>query len=443
MTARRGTCPRLAAPMATGDGLLARLTVTRALKLDAVAALCAAARAHGNGIVEVTARGSIQVRGLTAASAADFAASIHALAIADPCDGRVISNPLAGLEDEAIRVEPLADRLRQVLIDTGLHAALGPKVSIVMDGGGALHLDAVPADLRLCAEATPEGGRFRLALGGDAATATVLGTVVPDRMVEAAVGCLEAIAERGPAARARELATPLRLASQFDPPPPGERKRARAPAEPIGLHPLRCADTALGIGLAFGQADATTIECLIDHAGRAGARSIRPAPGRALLIIGVAPDRGASLAATAERLGFIVRPHDPHRQVAACAGAPVCSRAEMPTRSLAPAIAAAAASALDGSITIHLSGCAKGCAHPGAAALTIVGEAGRYGIVVGRSAHDVPRHTLAAEALPAGIARFAAAIEAVRRPGERTIDVIERLGVARVGGATAGEVARG
>jgi precorrin-3B synthase len=55
--------------MSTGDGLLVRLLPIGTMPLDAFAQLCAAARTYGNGIIEVTARGSIQIRGLNAASA--------------------------------------------------------------------------------------------------------------------------------------------------------------------------------------------------------------------------------------------------------------------------------------------------------------------------------------------------------------------------------------
>ncbi len=62
---RRGACPGLSVPMPTGDGLLARLMPTGPVRLDAFRALCASARRHGNGTIEVTARGSLQVRGLS------------------------------------------------------------------------------------------------------------------------------------------------------------------------------------------------------------------------------------------------------------------------------------------------------------------------------------------------------------------------------------------
>src|SRR5690349_3088820 len=96
---RRGACPRLTAPMATGDGLLARLVPSgQTIGLDAFAALCAAALRHGNGIIEVTSRGSIQVRGLSAASAPGFAADVLPLDIDCGDAIPVLTHPLSGLD---------------------------------------------------------------------------------------------------------------------------------------------------------------------------------------------------------------------------------------------------------------------------------------------------------------------------------------------------------
>src|SRR5258708_13372911 len=91
----RGTCPGLSSPMATGDGLLVRLLPTGTIELDAFAALCAAARQHGNGIIEVTSRGSVQIRGLSAASAPRFSAAGAPLAPAAQGALPVLTQPLA------------------------------------------------------------------------------------------------------------------------------------------------------------------------------------------------------------------------------------------------------------------------------------------------------------------------------------------------------------
>ncbi len=147
MIMRRGACPGLSTPMPTGDGLLVRLLPTAPIALDAFAAFCAAARRHGNGTIEITARGSFQVRGLTVDSAPTFAAEIAPLGIAASDGVPVLTNALDDDPDALIDAAALAAELRRAIADAGL--VLAPKVSVVVDGGGKLHLDDVPADVRL------------------------------------------------------------------------------------------------------------------------------------------------------------------------------------------------------------------------------------------------------------------------------------------------------
>ena len=107
---------------------------------------------HGNGVVEVTARGSLQIRGLTPdprrclppmsmRSASRFAPAY----LSRP-------EPLAGLDpDEIADPTPLAENIRAAIVAAGLEGRLGPKVSVVVDGGGRSGLDEVAADVRLTA----------------------------------------------------------------------------------------------------------------------------------------------------------------------------------------------------------------------------------------------------------------------------------------------------
>jgi precorrin-3B synthase len=434
---RRGACPALSAPMPTGDGLLVRLSPAGTIALDALAGLCTEARSHGNGIVEVTARGSIQVRGLTRASAPAFARAVATLGIDGDGHVPVITDPLAGLApDAALDVYALAAALRDALAATAWAAGINPKVSVVIDAGATLHLDAMAADVRLRAGLGCDGPHLHLALGGDAATAVPIGWVAPEHAVETVTRLLAAIAARGRAARARDIVRGERMsalrvaAAEFltDAPPPPARTRA----EPIDTHRLHGGLVAYGVGLAFGHTDADALGQLIDAAKIVEARGIRAAPGRALLIVGVAPAMAPVLSAAADRLGFIVRPADPRRHIAACPGMPLCASAQAPTRTLGPAVATAAASLLDGSLTIHLSGCAKGCAHARAAALTMVGERGGCGVVVNGSACDRTLGSIPSDALPSCLARLASEVEHARRPDERAADTLSRLGAARI-----------
>jgi precorrin-3B synthase len=432
---RRGACPALSAPMPTGDGLLIRLSPAGTIALDTCAGLCAAVRDHGNGIVEVTSRGSIQVRGLTAASAPAFARAVAMLGI----DGRshvpVVADPLVGLApDAALDTDTLAAALRDALAATALVVRLNPKISVAVDGGTSLHLDALAADVRLRVELGCEHPHLHIALGGDAATAMPIGRVAPEHAVEAVMRLLAVVATYGRDARARDLIRSngtgaLRTAAAdllTDAPAPP----ARPPAEPIGMHRLHDGRAACGLGLPFGHTDATTLRQLVEAAESAGADGIRTAPGRALLIVGIAPAMASALEAAAERLGFIVRPADPRRHITACSGMPLCASALAPTRTLGPAIATAAASLLDGSLTLHLSGCAKGCAYARAAALTTVGEPGGCGVVVNGAACDRPLVTVAADALPSSLAQLAREVERERQPDEHAADTLSRLGAA-------------
>lgn len=412
---RRGACPGLSLPMPTGDGLLVRLLPTGTIALDAFAALCDAAQAHGNGVIEITSRGSIQVRGLTPDSAPHFAPAVGAAAIAGADGVPVLSNALAGLDpEEILDASALARDLRDALARESLSAAVSPKVSVIIDGGGNVSLDDIAADVRLRAEMSDGRAALRVSVGGDGASSVDIGIVACARSIEAAIGLLEVIARRGRNARAREVVAaegpaPFRAAladaGGFSEVAPSARERRQG--ETIGAHRLRDGSLAYGIGLAFGHADATSLGRLVEAARSAGASGLRAAPGRAVMAIGFAQAAAPTFAASAEQFGFITHADDPRRSVIACAGAPVCSAAHIAARAMAPAIAVAAAPFLDRSFTIHVSGCAKGCAHPRPAALTVVGTSAGCALVHDGSPRDDPNAVVPAHELLAAIERAA------------------------------------
>jgi precorrin-3B synthase len=276
-----------------------------------------------------------------------------------------------------------------------LHAALGsrpdlgslsPKVSVLIDGGGKLHLDAVPADIRLRAVSP---SCFELALAGDGSSAVRLGHISTGEVITTVGKLLAQIASQGARARAKDL----RFGSQAPAPP-----ARRPPADSIGLHLLRDGTVARGFGLAFGHTTAHALIRFVQAAGERGAVSIRPAPGRAVLAIGLPNSNAADeLDIIARGEGFVVETTDPRRHVIACAGSPACSSATLPTRQLAPVVANAVRALVGTEKIVHLSGCSKGCAHPMPAAITVVGP-DRW-LLNGR-AGDAPQGTIP----PAGLA---------------------------------------
>ncbi len=138
-----------------------------------------------------------------------------------------------------------------------------------------------------------------------------------------------------------------------------------------------------GVGAPFGRLDAGQLAAL---ANTAGASEMRLSPWRALYI-----DRPV---ADATALGLIVDENDPLLRIEACPGAPACKSSSVDTRGDARRLAARG---FDG--TIHVSGCAKGCARSTPADLTLVGEDGRYGVVHNGTTRDSVERTLAPEEL--------------------------------------------
>lgn len=403
----REACPSLVAPMATGDGLIARLLPADGeMSVATLAAIAAAAARFGNGVVEVTQRGSLQVRGLSAETAADLETAVHAAGASPPAGPPVHVGPLAGLDPAEIAdPRPLAALLRMQLAET-MTAAAPAKLAIVVDGGGDFGLDGLSADLRLVAVRTDGAPAWRL----EADDGPLSPPLAPPEAVAVAVAFVAALD------RSRR-----------------QRPRPRVPVAPVGV---LIDGGAAGVVVPYGFTDAGRLLELAAAAVDAGAATVRLAPGHGLVFVGqgsgndggdgsprnaCAPERTAGgsardtngagqgflpagLLAAAASLGFIVCRDDPRLALSVCAGAPACGSGEAPTRPLADAVVAAAASLIAAGGSIHLSGCAKGCARAAPADLTIVGHAGGYGLVRDGRASDMPVEVVAPDALLAAVA---------------------------------------
>jgi precorrin-3B synthase len=119
--------------------------------------------------------------------------------------------------------------------------------------------------------------------------------------------------------------------------------------------------------------------------------------------MGLSQTAADRLCETAIAEDFVVDADDPRRNVVACAGAPACASAELPTRKLAPEVARAIRKWAGTSSIVHLSGCSKGCAHPGPAALTLTGP---NRLIVNGRANDTPHGTISSAGVIADIERL-------------------------------------
>ncbi|KQZ81830.1 cobalamin biosynthesis protein CobG [Mesorhizobium sp. Root157] len=430
---RRGACPTLSAPMQTGDGLLARLNpVAGGLSPKALIGLCESAQRHGSGIVEVTARGSLQIRGLTPSSANRLAREVDELGIAVRSGVPVETGPLAGIDpSEVVDPSPLGDRIRADITAVGLAERLGPKVSVVVDGGGRLALDAFIADVRLVAQRHSDETVWQLATGGDAATAMQHGFVSGDAACDAVIAILQAIGELGKEARARDLDA-TRISETIAHLDGREHQPNRITRvihqSPLSAIPLSNGTLALAIALPFGSTPAGALIDLARAALAEGVTDIRPAPARALLFPGLGHDAFHRLREAAVTLGFVTDASDPRLYIAACPGAPACASGKVETRAIAEHIAATQADLLDGTFTLHVSGCSKGCAHPAPAALAVVGCDWGAGLVVNEKASALTPDSASCNDARRGLAHIADLVQTSRRPTETAAASLARLG---------------
>lgn len=352
----KGWCPGALRPMQSGDGLvvrirppLGRLTPTQA------AAIAEASETHGNGIIDLSARANLQLRGVTEASHQPLIDDLRAHHLIDP-----------DIETESLRnliVTPFRELATRSLAAT-LTAALArmPKLpgkfGFALDTGPRPILTQASADIRV--ERAVDG---RLILRPDGHP---LGQPVTD-LAQDAIAMANWFTASGGATNGRGRMAAL-IAKGIAPP-----NCTLAPAEPLptptpGLHP----DGAL-LALAFGQMRAETLHKLAELN-----REIRPTPWRMLLLAGA-----TELPAIA---GLITDPADPILRITACTGAPACPQALGDTRQLARQLAPHLAAGQ----TLHISGCAKGCAHPSAAGTTLTATGQGYDLIRNGTAHDTP-----------------------------------------------------
>lgn len=370
----RGWCPGALRPMASGDGLLVRLRPPGGrLGAAQARAIAAAAQSHGNGLIELSARANLQLRGVAPDRHAGLIARLRGLGLVDAdtaAEARrnLLVTPFADAETDA-----LAQRLTQALAaeDPGLPAKFG----FALDCGPAPLMQASAADIRLERAAT---GGLILRCDGLALGAPVTAAEAPGAALALARWFVQA-GGIGPDGRGRMAALVAR----------GARPRAAmlaprlppAPAAPLpqpGLHPA-----GRLVAAEFGLLHAGALAALADLG------DLRLTPWRMLLL----DHRGAPPGIASPDLsawpGLILQPGDARLRVSACPGAPACPQGHAAVRPLARQLAGQVPEGRH----LHLSGCAKGCAHPGPADLTLVAGPGGFDLIRAGNARATPAAT--------------------------------------------------
>lgn len=375
----KGWCPGALRPMESGDGLIVRVrTLGGILSPVLASALADASRRLGNGLIDLSSRANLQLRGATPSGlpAIQDLLRHHGLLDADAeseAVRNIIASPLAGF-DASLMIDVVAATRA---LDDALRSArdlrvLPAKFGFLIDGRGVMPLDGVEADVRFVAVAP---GRVRVEAGG-----VIIANLAEDAIAGEALRLARLfLAERRPDER-RMAAFMARFAA-----PDAPRAGASAPSASTAP-PWRGSVLPTTIAAApFGRLTADQLDGLARLAGDHAAQ-LRLTPWRAIVL------DAPIVAAEIRRLGLLPTLDDPLLRVEACPGASACLSGEAPTQADARSLVSLLAPLLTPGIILHVSGCPKGCARKGAATVSLTASDGRYALAFDATAGD-PRVT--------------------------------------------------
>ncbi|WSL75590.1 cobalamin biosynthesis protein CobG [Kitasatospora sp. NBC_01266] len=387
---RDDACPGALRLHAADDGALARVRVPGGLlSVAQTRALALAAEELGDGALEATSRGNVQLRGLRADAGTELARRLRAVDLL-PSDSHervrnIVASPLAGLDGGA-DLRPWVRELDELLLASGTARELSGRFLFALDDGRG-DVAALDADVTLIAH--PDGPLLRLGRA-----ATVLDAVGPATALRAAE---EFVRLRSGSWRIREadpdgtlLAGRLGLAPRPLPALPGNRPAVGAfgPGDGVG--------SGVCVGLRFGRGAAAQWRLLAQHART----ELRVTPWRAVVLPGAGAEALPALAAA----GLRTDPASPWTGATACTGAPGCAKSLADVRAhAATALDATAldAAALDAAAAgelrpVHWSGCERRCGHPAGPFVDVLATGDGYRVSHLGSAIEVTNQQMAA-----------------------------------------------
>lgn len=386
------------------DGGLCRIRLPGGVLSAARArALADAALTHASGVLELTNRANVQIRGVRTGEEAalsatligaglgpagiDAASPVERMCAADELRNVMLS-PLAGLDPNAwCDTTEVAAALIDMMQREPRFAALSPKFALQLDGGECMAMLEHAHDIWLAA--LPHGATVRFAVGlVGCPTAQPIGMLAAEDVCASVRALLHAFLDLAgtDATRMRDvlaahsLEALLQRAQQHgdftlmhDDAALRTWHRAASPADlRLGAHALHADGRGyVGAQPALGRIDAHTLRALAALAEDSGNATLRVTPWQGVLL----PDvRARTMPAALERLralGLVVSRTDPLARLIACTGSTGCAKSRADTKADAQRLAAL----LPPGAEAHLTGCERSCAAAHRAPFTLLASA--------------------------------------------------------------------
>ncbi len=369
-------CPGALQTHPAADGELARVRVPGGLLRPAqLRALATAARDLGDGALEMTSRGNLQLRGLAPGAARELGDRLAAAGLL-PSETHervrnVLASALTGRAGGLLDARPWVSALDAGLCaDPALAALPGRFLATLDDGRG--DVSGIGGDVGLLALAPDD---VALLLGGVDSGLRAAPDDAVDLLLAATRAFLdERAAQGGTAWRLAELDDgPARVAARL----PGRRAEpVEVPAAPVG-GPVGAVTqddgrTALVGVVPLGRLTAGQADLLASLTGE-----VQLTPWRSVVVPDLLEDRVDDAAVDLHRTGVVFDAESPWTRVTACAGRPGCGKALADVR--ADAAAAVAAGALPPG-RVHWSGCDRRCGRPRGDVVDVVATPSGYSV---------------------------------------------------------------
>ncbi len=396
-TLRPSACPGLLRIVPALDGGICRIKLAGGVISSAQAlAVAQAARTYAQGVIEVTNRANLQIRGI----GADHDGLIQALMDAglgpanpDSDDVRnLLLSPTAGLDPHMLfDARPLAARILGSLESHPRFHDLSAKFALSLDAGEGLVMLEHPHDIWLSGLSVD--GELWLAFGlagcpahdrplaavplaaGHALVIALLELFL-DRARPEHTRMRHLLAELSPTEVLSQLSTRLNVGLRVDQKVTGWQRPAVAQDGHLGVYlQARSGLVAVGGAVPLGRLDDVMLATVARLAATLGDGSLRLTPWQSLLLPNVPVARAPQLLAALESAGLVCSAGQPLARIIACTGSSGCGKGLADTKGDALRIAAH----LPVGQSVHLTGCSRSCAAAHVAPVTLLAVApGRY-----------------------------------------------------------------
>lgn len=391
---RRWACPGLFRMPMSGDGGICRIKLELGkINADQLRALAQLVNDYGDGQLEVTTRGNVQIRGVAEPDAHILSQKLIAAGfgprVKNGDDVRnVMVNPTAGIDKFALSdITPFAEELS--LHVQQHYQKLSPKFSFLIDGGESCAVLDHQSDiwLSLC----DDGNNFVFGLASCPVTqlssGTALGKVAYDQahtLVYALLNLLLTKQKLAPNIQRmkhlvkivnkdeiidwlKSCAIHVQSADNF--------VRQTIETHYLGIHETNQKDRFyLGVKAPFARLSPIKLFLLAQTLDQYNENAeLRFTPWQSIIFPNCSHEDAQFIKAVLARQDFIVSDHDTRAKILCCAGAPKCAKAKSNTLTDAASLAASLEScSID---KVHLTGCSKSCAATKAQSTTLVAKA--------------------------------------------------------------------